>query len=292
MSAPLIFPGTSCKELGSKIAKNGGIKLGLITKKNFHDGELYLRIESDVSNKHCIVVQSISYPQDSNFMELITIIDTLKDIGASRVTAVVPYFGYGRQDKRFKPGEAISSKIIAKHLSLDIDEFITVNIHEDKILDFFDKPAFNLDSSHLLGDYFKTRDVTSPIIVSPDRGALKIATDVSKVIKCPFDYLEKTRLGPGKVQIKPKNLEVKDRDVIIVDDMIDSGNTMIEAIKLLNKQGPGDIYVGCIHPVFNNNVISKFLSLGVTDVVSTDTISSPKSLITVSSLITEALRRL
>ena len=292
MSGDLIFSGNVCQALGREVADELGIEIGGLTIKSFPDGERYLRVDSDVADKHCIVIQSTSHPQDANFMELITIVDTLKDLGASKVTAALPYFGYGRQDKRFKSGEAISSKVLAKHLSLESDELITVNIHEETILDFFDIPSHNLDASPLLGDYFKTHELTSPIVIAPDECALKMAKDVAVVAECPHDYLEKNRLAPGKVEVKPKSLDVAEKDVILVDDMIDSGSTMLEAIHMLKGQGALNVLLGCVHPVLTSNVISKLFSAGAVDVVATNTIPSKVSFITVSPLIAEALRGL
>lgn len=292
MSGDLIFPGTVCEALGREIADELGINVGELTIKKFPDGERYLRVERDVADKHCVVIQSTSPPQDANFMELIALADTLKDLGASKVTAALPYFGYGRQDKRFKSGEAISSKVIAKHLSLGIDELLTVNIHEEKILSFFDIPAHNLDASPLLGDYFRTHELSSPLVVAPDEGAFKMAKDVAAVIGCQSDYLEKNRLAPGKVEMKPKNLDVAEKDVILVDDMIDSGSTMLEAIGMLVNQDALNVLVGCVHPVLTGNVTSKLFSAGAVDVVATNTIPSQVSFITVSPLIGEALKGL
>lgn len=292
MPGDMIFPGTICQALGREVADELGLEVGRLTIRAFPDGERYLRVDSEVEGKHCIVIQSTSHPQDTNFMELITLADTIKDLGASKVTAVLPYYGYGRQDKRFKPGEAISSKVIAKHLSQGVDAFVTVNIHEEKILNFFEVPCLNLDASPLLGDYFKTHELASPVVVAPDEGALAMAEKVASVVGCPHDFLEKERLAPGKVEMKPKSLDVAEKDVILVDDMIDSGGTMLEAITMLRKQGALNLMVGCVHPVLTGNVITKLFSAGAIDAVATNTIPSQISFITVSSLIAEALKKL
>lgn len=284
-----LFPGSVCQAVTREIADELGMELGRLTIKQFPDGERYLRVENDVKGKECVVIQSTSRPQDSNILELITLIETLKDLGASEVTAVVPYYGYGRQDKRFEPGEAISSKVIAKHLALGCDEFITVNIHEEKILDFFNIKTKNLNASPLLGEYFKTHNLESPLVIAPDEGALDIAKGTSREIGCSYDYLVKRRIAPGKVEMMPKRIDVKDKDVILVDDMIDSGSTMLEAIKMLAEQGAVNILVGCVHPVLTGNVVTKLFSTGAVDVVATNTIPSQISFITVSSLIAGAL---
>jgi len=286
-----LFPGSVCQALTREMADELGLELGRLTIKEFPDGERYLRVESDVKGKECAVIQSTSRPQDSNILELIILMETLRDLGASEITAVVPYYGYGRQDKRFTPGEAISSRVIAKHLALGCDEFITVNIHEEKILDFFDIKARNLDASSLLGEYFKTHNLESPLVIAPDQGALGIAEGAAKEIGCGYDYLVKRRIAPGEVEMLPKSMEVKDRDVILVDDMIDSGSTMLGAIRMLGEQGAVNILVGCVHPVLTGNVVTRLFATGAIDVVATNTIPSQISFITVSSLLAEALEK-
>lgn len=286
----ILFPGSVCQVLGREVADEIGAELGEVTIKTFPDGERYLRIHSEVKGKECAVIQSTPRPQDANILELITLTETLKDLGAKRITALVPYLAYGRQDKQFQPGEALSSRIVAKHISMGCDELITVNIHEEHILKFFDVEAKSLDASPMLGEYFEGHEFRAPLVIAPDEGALYMAEGVAEKVKCEHDYLVKHRLAPGKVEMMPKNLEVKDKDVILVDDMIDSGSTMLEAIKILIDQGAANIFVGCIHPVLTGNIVTRLFSSGALDVVATNTIPSEISFITVSPLLSKALK--
>lgn len=290
MKGTVIFGGSSCQALAKEIGDELNLELGQLTIKRFPDGEHYLRIESDVKGKDCVVVQSTCRPQDANIIELLTILETLKELGAGKISTVVPYFGYGRQDKSFNPGEAVSARIMAKHIQLNSDSFFTVNIHQRHILDFFRIPSFELDASLLLGDYFKTYGLEAPVVIGPDQGANKLAEGVAKVLGCDFDYLEKKRLGPGDVEMKPKKLDVANKDILLVDDMIDSGGTMIEAIKMLKAQNASNVLIGCIHPVLTGNIITRLFATGAVDVVATNTIPSQISFITVSSLIANALK--
>lgn len=288
----IVLGGSSCQVLAKEVADDLGCELGNLTTKRFPDGELYLRINSDVRGDDLVVIQSISRPQDSSMVELLILLETLKDLGAGKTITVVPYYGYGRQDKRFNDGEAISARVVAKHIQLDSDVFYTINVHEKHIMDFFDIPTRELDASALLGDYFKMHDLEDPVVMAPDIGAMALAKGIAEYVGCDCDYLEKKRLRPGEVETKPKTLDVKDKDVILVDDMIDSGGTMIEAIKLLKSQNAGNVLVGCIHPVLTGSTISNLFASGAVDVVATNTLPSQISFITVSPLISMALKKL
>ena len=286
-----IFGGSTCQTLAKEVADELNSELGQLTIKKFPDGERYLRIDSDVKGKDCIVIQSTSRPQDSNLFELLTILETLKDLGAAKISTVVPYFGYGRQDKRFLKGEAVSARVAAKHIQLNSDEFFTINVHQSAVLKFFTIPATMLDASPVLGDYFKTHKLEAPVVIGPDKGAIELAKSAANIIGCGSDYLEKRRIAPGQVEMKPKNLDIANKDVILVDDMIDTGSTMIEAINMLRAQKAGNVLVGCVHPVLTGNVVTKLFSTGAVDVVATNTIPSQISFITVAPLIANALKK-
>ncbi len=286
----MVIAGTTCQGLAREVADEINAELGQLTVKKFPDGELYIRIETDVRGKECAVIQSTSMPQGRNLIELFLLIDTLKELGAKRIKTVVPFFSYSRQDKSFNPGEAVTSRTIAKHIEINSDEFYSINLHKDSILDFFNIPAKNLDASPILGEYFKTYELESPVVVGPDRGAINMAESVAEVLGGTADYLEKKRQGPGKVEMKPKKLSVKNRDVILVDDIIDSGGTMLVASEMLKSQGAFNVMVGCIHPVLTTNIVTKLFAAGAADVVATNTIPSQISFITVSSLIADAIR--
>jgi ribose-phosphate pyrophosphokinase len=287
----IVFGGSACQILAKEVADELNFELGQPTIKNFPDGERYLRIDSDVKGKDCIVIQSTSKPQDSNLFELLTILETLKDLGAAKISTVVPYFGYGRQDKRFLEGEAVSARVAAKHIQLNSDEFFTINVHQTEILKFFSIPATVLDAAPMLGDYFKTHELEAPVVIGPDKGAIELAKNVASIIGCGSDYLEKRRIAPGQVEMKPKTLDIADKDVILVDDMIDSGGTMLEAINMLRAQKAGNVLVGCVHPVLTGNVITRLFGAGAVDVIATNTIPSEISFITAAPLIANALKR-
>lgn len=287
--ADLVLGGSSCQVLAKEISDELQLELASLVSKRFPDGEGYIRIEGDVKGKSCIVVQSTCRPQDSNLFELLSLLETLKELGAKHITTVVPYYGYGRQDKTFNPREAVSARVVAKHIGMHSDEFYTVNVHEEEILKYFDIPAHSLDASPALGEYFKTYELDNPLVIGSDIGATGIAGEAAKVLGCKHKVVEKERLAPGKVKMGEKELAVAGRDVILLDDMIDSGSTMLGCTSMLRKQGVGNILVGCVHPVLTGNVVTRLFAAGAVDVVATNTIPSQISFITVSGIISRAL---
>ncbi len=286
----LIVSGSSCQVLSREICDELQAELAMVECKRFPDGELYLRVDSDVKGRDVAVVQSTSKPQDSNLFELLSLLETLKREGAREVTAVVPYFGYGRQDRSFAPGEAVTSKVIAELISKYADRFISLNLHKSAILDYFDIEAIEGDATPAIAEYYAALGVENAVIISPDKGAARLAKALAEHLGVEFDYLEKNRLGPGKVEIKPKNMPVEGKNVIIYDDIIDSGGSMAEAIKILLKQGAENVLTSCIHPVLSNNAMTRLFTSGVADLVATNTIPSQISFITVSGVISRMLK--
>lgn len=252
--------------------------------KRFPDGELYTRVLDDFTCDVVTIIQSTV--TDSDFVSLLQLIDACRDV--SRINVVIPYMGYARQDKRFKPGEPISARAIAE--AIKADNVYIVNIHEESILDHFDAKAVNLDSTPVIGKYIKNMRLKDPLIISPDDGAIGLAKNASKDLGMDYDFLEKTRHSGEIVSIKPKTLAVKGRDVIILDDIISTGGTMAETIALLKSQGAHEVYVACVHPVLSNNATLKLFRAGVKEIIATDTIDKGVSVVSVAPVIADALK--
>ncbi len=285
----LIIGGSASQNLAAKVANLLHDRLCPIETHKFPDGERYIRIKGEIPDE-VVVIQSTGYPQDENFMELFLIIKTLKDIGADKVKAVIPYLGYSRQDKRFKPGEAVSVKIIAELLeAAGADEVFSVNLHEHNIIKFFNIPAHELSAIPLLAKHLSPM-VDDPIIVAPDKGALAHAKTMAEIIGCEYDYMEKVRISPEKVETRLKSFDVEGRSAIIVDDIISTGGTIVNAARILRSQGANDIKVACVHAVLVDDALLKIFSVGVDDVIATDTIKSEVSRVSVAPLIVEALK--
>ncbi len=253
--------------------------------KKFPDGELYTRVLDEFSGNDVTIIQSTV--TDSDFVSLLQLIDACSE--AKSLNVVIPYMGYARQDKRFKPGEPVSARAIAG--AIKADKVYTVNIHDDSILDHFDATAVNLDSTPVIGKYIKNMKLKYPVIISPDDGAIGLARSASKDLGIDYDFLDKTRLSGESVSIKPKNVAVKGRDVIILDDIISTGGTMAETITLLKAQEANDVYIACVHPVLSNNAVLKLFKAGVKGIIATDTIDKAVSVVSAAPVIAEAIGR-
>lgn len=286
-----VIAGSASELLAGRLAKVLGCTLIKPERRRFPDSETYLRIPEEVKGEHVIVVQSTSSPANDNLIELSLLLSAAKDLGAGRVTAVVPYFGYARQDKRFKPGEAISVRTVCKIIeSAGADDLFTVDIHEDEVIKNFAIPAYNLSAMPLIGRYLAKLNLHAPVVLGADRGSLVRARRAAAEISATYDYLEKTRLTPTEVATKTKHLNVAARDIVIVDDIISTGGTVVEAAKILKKQKARKVYAACTHPVLVGKALRRILAAGVKKVIATDTIEHKTSVISVAPLIAEAIR--
>jgi ribose-phosphate pyrophosphokinase len=287
----ITIAGSASGKLAARVVKL--LKCPLVKPEvtRFPDGENYMRIDHDLKGEHAIVIQSTCYPQNDNLIELFLLLDAAKDLGAKRVTAVVPYFGYARQDKRFKPGEAISVRTICKLIErAGADDIFTIDIHEEEIIANFAIPAYNLTAMSLIGRYIERLDLRDPVVLGADQGALRHAKRAAAEFMADYDYLEKTRRTPTKVTTRPKRLNVSKRDVVILDDIISTGGTIIEAVKILKKQRARELYVACTHPVLAGNALRKIMAAGARKFIATDAIEHKTSMISVAPVIAEAIR--
>ncbi len=276
-----VVGGPASQLLAARVAKSMGCELALLEFKEFPDGELYLRIADELDGD-TLVIQSTT--TSDQIIYLLQLIDAASD-GFLRV--VIPYFGYARQDKRFKLGEPISARAIAR--AIDADEVYVINIHDEHTLEHFQlkggTPAVNLSAAQTIGHHLKQMNFTSPLLISPDEGAVQLVHDVAEAMQSEFDVLVKKRVSPEEVQIQPKEIDVDERDVVIVDDMISTGGTMAEAIQLLRGQGARQVHVACIHPVLSLNARLRLYRAGVDSILATDTIERAESCISVAPVI-------
>ncbi|WP_094227467.1 ribose-phosphate diphosphokinase [Methanolobus psychrotolerans] len=278
-----IIGGPASQVLSSRVARELNIEPTVCDFTRFPDGELYSRIlDEDVDE--VTIIQSTT--TDSDLVALLQLIDACED--SPVINVVIPYMGYARQDKKFKTGEPVSARAIAR--TINADRIFTVNIHEASVLNYFNADAFDLDASGLIGYHIRYLNLNNPLIVSPDEGAINLAENTAKDVGLEFDYLEKTRLSGDTVTIKAKNVDVMGRDIIIIDDMIATGGTMAESIKLLRSQGAKDVYLACVHPVLARNAVLRLFNAGVKDIIATDTIEKAQSCVSVAPLIANALR--
>lgn len=291
----VLVPGPASPQLAQRLAETCNYATAKVSYRVFPDGESYIRVESNLRGETAVVVQSCSPPQDKRIMELLQLIDASLRAGASKVFAIVPYLAYSRQDKIFLAHEALSSKIIAKAIeAAGASLLITVNVHSELVLSYFEKiEALNIDAFPEVASYLTSYNLRKPLVLSPDRKRYPDAQRVAKLINGEAAFLEKRRdTSTGEVVTEEKILAVKDRDVVIIDDIISTGGTLVNAAKIVSKGNPKKIIAACIHGLYVNNALEKLAAIGVDEVVSTDTIESSTSKISVAGVIANTLKEL
>jgi ribose-phosphate pyrophosphokinase len=273
-----VVGGSASQLLSKELAKSLKAKLAKVETRRFPDDECYVRIDDDLDDQEVFLVQT-SWP-DKNIVELFLLQDAIREFDVDSLTTVVPYFGYARQDKQFKPGEPISARMLARLMQVNTDAFMTVDVHAPKVIDWFGNiSAKNVAAYPEIGKYLKGKGIE--LILSPDEGRADNAKRVADVVNCEADFLVKERLDGENVKITPKRLDVKGKKVAIVDDIISTGGTIIKAAEQLRKQNAAKIYAVCTHGVFSGDAISK-LEAVCDDICTTDTIENPKTCISVA----------
>ena len=282
-----IIGGTASKTIAENLAKILNQPLANITIKRFPDDELYIRILDKIAGEDVVIVQT-TYP-DQNIIELFLLQDAVREAKTKSITVVAPYFGYGRQDKKFQEGEAISARAIAKLISMNAERFITVDPHKDHVLKFFSIPAQSCSALKEIAAYVKAKHID--VVLAPDKGAAERAKNIAKIVGCRYDYLDKTRIDGETVRIQSKNLDVEKKNVAIIDDIISTGGTMAQSVKELKKQGANKIILACTHGLFVGSAKEKIISAGCTELVSTDTITSEFGNVHVAPCIADVLMK-
>ena len=287
-----ITPGPASKQLGQKVAEFLGVEAVPLFFKTYPDGESYVRLEGKVQNEEIAIVQTTSPPQDTRLMQLALIADAAKRHGAKKVTAVVPYLAYARQDRVFLQGEAISINTVANMLKVaGIDSLITVNVHQAKVLEKFPFPAKTISAIPLLAEYFKKKGFEKAFALAPDDGALWLAEEAKSVLNGECGYLEKHRdLYTGQVTTEKKKLDVRGKTVIIFDDIISTGGTIASAAKIMKEAGADKVYAACVHPLLIGDAEKRILESGVKEIVGTDSIPSHVSKVSLAPLLSKELK--
>jgi ribose-phosphate pyrophosphokinase len=288
-----IIPGPASKKLGESIAEILNVEAVPVFFKTFPDGESYIRFSTDsLQDEDVVIVQTTSPPQDQTLIQLLLIADNALELKARSITTVVPYFAYSRQDKRFLSGEAFSARTIVKLLeNCGVNRIITVNTHNPKVLKTFNIPVEDLSAIPLLAEYFKAKDlVENPVSLSLGKKALSVATEADGVLNGGFDYVSTRRdVVTGSVTLEEKQLRIKNRDVIIFDDIISSGGTMAKAVKLVKEQGAKKVYSACVHPLLIGDAKKRILENGAEEIIGTDSVPSSVSKVSIAPLISKAL---
>jgi ribose-phosphate pyrophosphokinase len=286
-----VISGKTSEDLARKLSKK--IKANLVKSeiKVFPDGENKITLIGKISKKKSVVVQSMYPPVDTNLVQALSLITKAKE-NSSEVVVVIPYMGYARQDREFLPGEIVTMKVLGKLFkSAGASKIIVVDIHSSIGLKHFSIKTKNVTAIPDLVGFFKKLSLKNPLIVSPDQGGKERAKEFAKEFNSDYISLEKTRdRKTGKVKIKTKNLEeVKNRDLILVDDIISTGGSIIKATQFLKKQKCKRIYVACTHALLMNDAEKKIKKAGVTSIISTNTIPGKTSKVDISKTIAKAI---
>jgi ribose-phosphate pyrophosphokinase len=294
-----IFSGTANIPLSKKIAKYLDLSLGNVAITRFSDGEISVKYNENIRGIDIFILQPTSPPSD-NLVELLLLIDAARRASAKRITAVIPYFGYARQDRKDQPRVALSAKLMANLISTaGADRVLTMDLHSPSIQGFFDIPFDHLYSSPIFVDYIKKRKKANPVVVAPDIGSSKRARSYANRLNSELAVVDKKRLGPNKIETVTLIGEVKNRDVVLVDDIVDTAGTICHAANLLKKSGAKDVFSVCTHPILSNDSINKIEKSSLLKVVICDTIQIPEKklspkieILTAAKLFGQAIKRI
>jgi ribose-phosphate pyrophosphokinase len=289
----IIIPGPASQQLGKDIAKQLKVRMSPIEFTRFPDGESRIRFECGIEDDDIVIVQTTGPPQNENLVQLLLMADNAKDLKAKIITAVVPYFAYARQDQRFRLGEAFSLKTVVTLLkTCGVEKILTVNSHNPAVLKTMPILIQDLSAIPLLAEYYKNRGFYNAVSLSLGKKGLDTAIEANNVLKGGYDYIPTQRdRTTGAVTLEEKTLLIKERDVVILDDIISSGGTMIKAVVYAKRQGAKTVNVACVHPLLTEEVKNKILSAGADEIVATDSIQNPISVVSIAPLIAEALAK-
>ena len=300
MNDCLIFSGTANPGLAHNIAKCFDKSLSKIRIERFKDGETWVKIEENVRGKDVFLIQPTCPPVNENMMELLIMLDALRRASPRRITAVLPYYGYARQDRKDQPRVPITAKLVANLLvSAGADRILTIDLHAPQIQGFYDIPVDHLFAAPVIIKYFGGKNLEDPVIVAPDVGGVKMARAFAKRLSSSLAIVDKRRVAPDEVEAVHVIGEVKGREAIIVDDLISTGNTIIEAAHVLLEKGARKVYASCTHGVFAENAGENIQNSDIDEFIVTDTIPQPGTglpdkvtVLSVATLLGEAIKRI
>ncbi|MFH1784477.1 MAG: ribose-phosphate pyrophosphokinase [bacterium] len=295
-----IFAGNANQKLAMDICKYLKVQLGNAEVGRFSDGEIDLKIKDNVRGADVFVIQPTCPPVNDNIMELLIMIDALRRASARRITAVMPYYGYARQDRKVEPRVPITSKLIANIITgAGARRILVMDLHADQIQGFFDIPVDHLFAIPVFVDYFKKKKLKDIVVVSPDAGGVERARAFAKRVKASVGFIDKRRPMPNEAIIMNVVGEVKGKNIIIIDDIIDTGKTLIKGVEALKKNGAKEIYALCTHPVLSGDAVERIKKSNLSKLIVTDTIpfasgnkSSKIEVLSIANLLGEAISRI
>jgi len=268
-----IFSGTMAGDLFTEVCQHLEIREGKIEQSSFADGESYCQIQESVRGCDTFVIQSTCPPVNDNLMRLLITIDALKRASAESVTAVVPYFGYSRQEKKSTGREPITAKLVANLITVaGANRLVTIDVHDPALQGFFDIPVDHLSAGKLLASYFQKRDLENSVVVAPDTGGVHRAREFAKRLHLPMAIIDKRRPEANKAVVMNVIGDVENKNVIIIDDIIDTGGTLVKVAEILVKKGARKVTACCTHALFSDPAAERIANSPVDEVVVTNSI--------------------
>ena len=272
-----IFSGNSNPELAQKIASQLGVELGDAVVTRFSDGEISVNINESVRGVDAFIIQSNCSPVNRHLMEMLIMIDAFKRASAGRITAVIPYYGYARQDRKAKARDPITAKLVANLLTAaGADRILTMDLHANQIQGYFDIPVDHLLGGRILMEHFEKMNIEDLVVVSPDHGSVARARTFAQYLDSPIAIVDKRRPKDNVSEVMNIIGDVRDKNLIILDDMIDTAGTLCNAAEALKKFGAKNIYACCTHPVLSGPAIERIQNSELTEVIVLDTIPLPE----------------
>jgi ribose-phosphate pyrophosphokinase len=296
----VIFSGQANTKLAQKICKHLKVKLGRASVSRFSDGETRVKIEDNVRGKDVFLIQPTCPPVNESLMELLIMLDAIRRASAWRITAVIPYFGYARQDRKDQPRVPITAKLVANILTgAGAKRILTLDLHAGQIQGFFDIPLDHLYAINNFVEYFRKMKINNLVVVSPDVGGIKMARAYAKKFRAGLAIVDKRRNSPDATEVMHILGEVKGKNVILVDDIIATGSSVVEAAKALKRSGAKKIFAAISHGILSGNAVEKLNKSDIDTLVITDSIplderkkSKKIKVISVDSLFAEAIKRI
>ncbi|MBI1977818.1 MAG: ribose-phosphate pyrophosphokinase [Candidatus Omnitrophica bacterium] len=295
-----ILTGNANRALASAICRYLGIPLGEAVVDRFPEGEIHIQILENIRGKDVFVIQSTCSPPNDHLMELLILIDAARRASAKRVTAVLPFYGYARQDRKDKPRVPITAKLVANLLtSAGADRVLALDLHAGQIQGFFDIPVDHLYSINVMSKYFLKKKLKDLVVVSPDVGGIKLARAYSKLLNAPLAIVDKRRESATSTKVMNLIGEVCDRNVVLVDDLVSTASSLVEAVHMLKREGCYDVYAAIVHPILAGPAIERIQSSELKELVVTDSIPIPHekrikkiTVLSVAPLLGEAIKRI
>ncbi len=295
-----VFAGNSHPELAEEIASIMGKPLGKATVNTFSDGEISVNLWETVRGVDCYIVQSTCDPVNNNLMELLIMVDAMKRASAGRINAVIPYYGYARQDRKTKARDPITAKLVADLLvAAGVDRVVTMDLHAAQIQGYFNIPVDHLVGMPILVKYYKEMNLDDLVVVSPDHGSVSRARNVAQFLNCPIAIVDKRRPEPNKSEIMNIIGNIEGRNCILIDDMIDTAGTITNAANALKELGAKAVYAGATHPILSGPAIERIESSAIEELVLLNTTPIPEEkkigkikVLSVAPLFAEAMIRI